>query len=346
MLTEAQQSQIDWPFREYDGPHSPGCALGIIYRGQLVYGRGYGLADIARAIPNTTATAFGIASESKQFTAACIALLVGEGRLGLDNDIRQWIPTMPWFGKTITIQHLVHHSSGLPDYYDDYVRRGLIENGLSLEQLLNFALGRFDQLDFVPGDRCSYSNTGYLLLAAVVEKVSGMPFSRFLQDRILAPLGMKSTLVRDRVDMIIQGQAIPYVRGSSGGFAIKHYSNDIAPGDGKMYSTIEDLLLWDRNFYEGRIGRPGFMELMLSPGRLNDGRVCRYAFGLDLGEFAPATCAGIPVVTHGGAHGGFESIILRLPARQFSVILLCNTRDSRFKPLAYQLAGILAEEFH
>jgi CubicO group peptidase (beta-lactamase class C family) len=346
MLTEAQQSQIDRLFEEYDRPHSPGCALGIIYRGQLVYGRGYGLADRVRAIPNTTATAFGIGSESKQFTAACIALLVGEGRLGLDDDLRRWVPAVPWFGKTITIQHLVHHTSGLPDYYDDYVKRGLIENGLSQEQLLDFALRRFDQLDFVPGDRCSYSNTGYLLLAATVEKVAGAPFGRFLQERILDPLGMKRTFVRDKAEMDIPCRATPYGRDSEGGFVIKDYPDDIVPGDGKMFSTVEDLLLWDRNFYEDRIGRQGFMELMLSPGRLNDGRACRYAFGLDLGEFAPAACAGIPVVTHGGAHGGFESIILRLPARQLSVILLCNTRDNRFKPLAFQLAGTLAEELH
>lgn len=346
MLTEVQQSQIDWLFSEYDGLHSPGCALGIICCGQLVYGRGYGLADMARGILNTTTTAFGIGSESKQFTAACVALLVGEGRLGLDDDIRQWVPTVPWLGKMITIQHLVHHTSGLPDYFDDYVKRGLIEDGLSQGQLLDFALKRFDRLDFAPGDRCRYSNTGYLLLAAAVEKVSGRPFSHFLHERILVPLGMKRTFVRDKADMVIPGEATPYVRGATGGFVIKHYSNDTVPGDGKMYSTVEDLLLWDRNFYKDRIARQGLMKLMLSPGRLNDGGVCRYAFGLDLGEFAPATCAGTPVVTHGGAHGGFESVILRLPAKQLSVVLLCNVRDSRFKPLAYQLAGTLAEEFH
>jgi CubicO group peptidase (beta-lactamase class C family) len=345
MLTQAQQSQIDRLFEDYDRPGSPGCSLGIIHGGQLVYGRGYGLADLAREIPNTTATAFGIGSESKQFTAACIALLADEGRLGLDDDVRRWAPAVPQFGPTIAIQHLVHHTSGLPDYYDDYVKRGLIEMGLSQEQLLDFALGRFDRPDFVPGERCSYSNTGYLLLAAVVEKASGMPFSRFLQDRILAPLGMTRTLVRDKPDMDIPGQATPYVPGSDGGFAVRHYANDIVPGDGKMYSTVDDLLLWDRNFYHDRLGRPGFVDLMLSPGRLNDGRLCRYAFGLDLGEFAPATCAAVPVVTHGGAHGGFESIILRLPARQLSVILLCNVRDNRFKPLAYQIAGSLAEPF-
>jgi CubicO group peptidase (beta-lactamase class C family) len=344
MLTESQQSEIDRHFRDYGGPASPGCALGIICRGQLVYGRGYGLADLARGIPNTTTTAFGIGSESKQFTAACVTLLVCEGRLGLNDEVSRWMPAATRIDKRITVQHLVHHTSGLPDYYDDYLERGLIERGLSQEQLLDFALRRFNQLDFVPGERCGYSNTGYLVLAAIVEKVSGMPFCRFLRDRILAPLGMNRTWVRDKADMVIPGQATPYVRGTDGGFVVRHYSRDVVPGDGKMYSTVEDLLLWDRNFYQDRIGPPGFLELMLSPGRLNDGRMCRYAFGLDLGEFAPATCAGAPVVTHGGAHGGFESILLRLPTRQLSVILLCNVRDSRFKPLAYQIAGALAEE--
>jgi CubicO group peptidase (beta-lactamase class C family) len=115
------------------------------------------------------------------------------------------------------------------------------------------------------------------------------------------------------------------------------------PGDGKMFSTIEDLAIWDRNFYGSRIGGKRFLELMHTPGRLNDGSVCRYGFGLDMGQFSPADWAGIPLVTHGGAHGGFESLMLRLPSRRVSVILLCNTRDKRFRPAAMQIIKTICE---
>ena len=200
---------------------------------------------------------------------------------------------------------------------------------------------QYDRLDFAPGERCSYSNTGYLLLAVVVQQIAGMPFGRFLHEHILQPLGMRNTLVHDNPNMIIPRRAFAYTRGPNGGWQMNVSWNQTVPGDGKMFSTIEDLALWDQNFYEPKIGHGQFCQTMLTRGRLNDGTPCNYAFGLDLGEFAPAECCGHRIITHGGGCGGFESLLLRLPEVQLSLILLCNTRDRRFRTSAAEIVNIV-----
>jgi CubicO group peptidase (beta-lactamase class C family) len=335
--------KIDALFMEYDRPDSPGCSLGVVQDGQLVYARGYGCANLDHGIPNTPRTAFGIGSESKQFTGACIALLVEERVLSLDQGIRRWVPALPGFCGGVTLGHLVHHTSGLPDYHGapDYIAHQMDERPVRQQELVDFAIRRIDKLDFAPGARCSYSNTGYLFLAMIVQDVTGMSFARFLRQRILDPLGMHHTYVYAPEDagMVIPNRATAYAKADDGRFRMLHHWHDIVPGDGKMISTVEDLAIWDANFYGSRIGGMHFLEIMHTPGRLNDGSPCRYGFGLDMGQFARAECEGVPIVTHGGAHGGFESVLLRLPSRRMSVILLCNIRG--LKPKALAIASAL-----
>lgn len=346
MLSKSWREAVDELFADYDRPNTPGCALGMIRDHQLVYARGYGMANLDHGIANTPTTAFVIGSESKQFTGACVALLVEEGVLDLDEHVHRWVSSLPSFCREITLDHLLHHTSGLPDYHGtpDYEARQMAYRSVSQEELVDFAIHRFDRLDFAPGTRCHYSNTGYLLLAVIVQGVTGMPFGRFLRERVLDPLGMRHTCLPDDPGMVIPQRAIGYVQTGDGQYRMRHYWNDIVPGDGKMISTVEDLAIWDRNFYEPRIGGEQFIPLMHSHSRLKDGSVCRYGFGLDMGQFAPADYAGIPLVTHGGAHGGFESVIVRLPSRRLSVILLCNVRDKRFRPMAMQIAEIMVRQ--
>jgi CubicO group peptidase (beta-lactamase class C family) len=346
-LGERAQQAIDALFAHWGRADSPGCAVGIVRDRKLVYARGYGCANLDYGIPITPRTTFGIGSESKQFTGACIALLVEEGALSLEQDIRQWVPGIPAFCPCITVDHLVHHTSGLPDYHGapDYIAKQMDDRPVPQDELVDFALRRFDKLDFAPGTGCSYSNTGYLLLAVIVQAITGMSFGRFLRQRILDPLGMRQTYVYlpDEAGMVVPNRAIAYVQANDGSFHMLHHWHDIVPGDGKMISTVGDLAIWDRNFYTPQIGGERFLELMHSPGRLVDGSVCPYGFGLDMGQFAPADCAGVPLVTHGGGHGGFESLILRLPSRSLSVILLCNIRDRRFRAAARQIATMLCQ---
>jgi len=333
-------SKVDPLFAEYDRPDRPGCAVGIVMEGQLVYRRGYGLASLEHGIPNGTRIAYDIASESKQMTAACIALLVEKGLLRLTDPISRFIPGVPFHGNQITIDHLVHHTSGIPDYWDRAEAEGLEEEMSDRDASLRYGLS-YKTPDFEPGQGCRYSNTGYVLLAAVIEKVTGMRFSAFLTQAVLAPLGMCDTTVYEDRQMVIPRRASAYVKKPDGRFVLKVFWSYTTYGDGNVYSTVEDLYRWSHNFDENRLGNGRFLEIMHTRGRLQDGTLCKYAFGLDMGQFCPDNWRGESIFAHGGSNGGFESLILRIPSRHFAVIQLCNTRDRGLKPMTFDIADAL-----
>ena len=332
--------RVDSLFAQYDRTDSPGCALGIAMDGELVYERGYGQASLEHGIPNGPQIAYDIASESKQMTAACIALLIEDGVLQLTDPISRFAPEVPFNGDKITIDHLVHHTSGIPDYWDRAEAEGREEEMSDRDSSLHYALS-YKSPDFEPGEACRYSNTGYLLLAAVVEKVSSMRFSSFLKPAVLEPLGMNDTTVYDDRRMVIPRRASAYVKKSDGHFALKVYWNYTAYGDGNVYSTVKDLFRWDQNLYDNRLGNGRFLDIMHTRGRLRDGTLCKYAFGMDMGQFCPDNWRGEPIFAHGGGNAGFESLILRIPNRRFCVIQLCNTRDKSLKPKTFAIADAL-----
>ena len=333
-------AKIDSFFVQYDGSDSPGCALGIGMDSKLVYTHGYGQANLEHGILNGPQIAYDIAPESKQMTAACIALLVEDGLLKLTDPISRFVPEVPFNGDQITIDHLVHHTSGIPDYWDRAEAEGLEEEMSDRDSSLQYALS-YSQPDFEPGQACRYSNTGYVLLAAVVEKVTSMLFSRFLTQAVLTPLGMQNTTVYEDRRMVIPHRASAYMRKPGGHFALKMYWNYTTYGDGNVYSTVEDLFRWDQNLYSSRLGKGRFLEIMHTRGRLWDGTLCKYAFGMDAGQFCPDNWRGEPIFAHGGSNAGFESLILRIPSRRFCVILLCNTRDSSFRAKTLAIADVL-----
>lgn len=328
-------AKVDPVFAEYDRPGRPGCAVGVVCGGQLVYGRGYGLANIAQGVPNGTRIAYNIGSESKQFTGACVALLIEQGLLGRADPINRFVPGIPFGGSEITIDHLVHHTSGLPDWWERAEAEGCLEALLETgdrDQVLRYALS-CTQPDFEPGQACRYSNTGYLLLAAVVEKATAMDFRAFLSDAVLRPLGMDDTAVFGGRGMLTSQMSDAYREKPGEGFVSKVYWNYTAYGDGNIYSTVEDLSRWNQNLDEGRLGKGRFLEIMHSGTRLRDGSLCRYAFGIDGGQFGPSHWRGEAIYAHGGACGGFESVLLRIPGRRLAVILLGNTRGVKRKAL-------------
>lgn len=336
-------AQVDSLFAQYDRANSPGCALGVVMDGKLVYTRGYGQASLEHGIPNGPQIAYDIASESKQMTAACIALLIEDSLLHLTDPISRFVPEVPFNGDRITIDHLVHHTSGIPDYWDRAEAEGREEEMSDRDSSLQYALS-YSRPDFDPGQACRYSNTGYVLLAAVVEKVTSRRFSDFLTQAVLVPLGMNNTTVYEDRRMVIPHRAIAYVKGPEGRFALKMYWDYTAYGDGNIYSTVEDLFHWDQNLYASRLGKGRFLEIMHTPGRLRDGTLCKYAFGMDAGQFCPDNWHGDPIFAHGGSNAGFESLILRIPSRRFCVILLCNTRDPSFKPKTSTIADAFLGE--
>jgi CubicO group peptidase (beta-lactamase class C family) len=340
-------ARVDRLFSPWDKPQSPGCALAVIQNGEIILKKGYGLANLDHDVKIRPNTVFRIGSISKQFTAASIQILHKEGKLSLDDSIRKYVPEMPEYDWPITIRHLIHHTSGIRDYEWLQYFKGEHSNQAehNNEDIIEL-LARQKGLEFRPGDEFSYSNSGFTLLATVVERISGMPFSRFVKARIFEPLGMKNTLIYDDNTMIIKNRATGYLKGENG-FAVNETLNE-STGDGGVFTTVEDFFLWDRNFYEDKIVEPGFMKSLLQVGKLNDGRPVvyehrgfryEYALGLALTNYK-----GLRAVCHGGSYVGFRSAYVQFPDQRFSVICFGNL--SNFDPmnLCYKVADIFLGE--
>lgn len=330
----AQRVEVDALFSRWDRPDSPGCAIGVIRDGRLVYQRGYGMANLDHSIPISGKTVFYIASTSKQFTALSIAWLAARGRLSLTDDIRRYIPELPadWAG-VVTVGHLVHHTSGIPDFFTLMPHAGRrLEDTTSDEEILAL-LARQTQLNFQPGDQFQYSNSGYFLLGLIVSRVSGRSLREFAEETFFRPLGMADTRFHDDRTAVVPRRATGYVP-RAGGFGVFATLFDRV-GDGGLLTTIDDLVKWDRNFYDRAVGGEAMIRLALTPGRLNDGTELDYAFGLFLREHR-----GLPTVSHGGIYNGFRAELLRFPTRKLSVACLCNLYNIDASRLAQDVADI------
>ncbi|MGD8869408.1 MAG: serine hydrolase domain-containing protein [Gemmatimonadales bacterium] len=333
VVRSPDESDVDGLFQRFDG--GPGCALGVIHEGELVFSRGYGYANLDYDIPIRPKTIFDIGSTSKQFTAAAIVLLAQRGKLSLDQDVRDIIPELPDYGEPITIRMLIHHTSGVRDYLTLMSLAGLsFENVFQEDDGLEL-LARQRELNFPPNTEYLYSNSGYLLLAVVIRRVSGLSIGEFLASEVFEPLGMKNTFVYEDRFQVVKNRATGYAPDGDGSFVIDHYFNFELGGDGQVYTNVEDLLLWDRNFYDPVVGGPDFLEQMHGRGVLANGDTLDYAFGLEIGEYK-----GLPVVSHGGAWGGFRSHLLRFPQQKFSVVCLCNVANANPGRLTRQVADL------
>ena len=312
------EERVDQLFAEWDRPDSPGCALGAIRDGELVYKNGYGAGDLEAGTPLTPQSVFYIASVSKQFTAACILLLEQQGKLSLDDDIRRHVPEMPQYEEPITLRHLVHHTSGLRDYLDllELAGRNFAEafdnaDGMAI-------LCRQRELNFKPGEKHLYCNSGYKLMAEIVGRVSGLALRPFAKREIFAPLGMAHTHFDDDNSPAVENRVLSYRPDAETGF-VPLEKNFTIVGSGGLLTTVEDLLLWDRNFYEPKVGGDSFVETMQRCGTLNSGEELDYTAGLVVGEYK-----GLRLVHHSGSMLGFRTIMARFPAQKFTVVLLGN----------------------
>src|SRR5580704_16938069 len=329
--------QVDKVFEKWDKADSPGCALGIYKGGQIAYKRGYGMADLNDDVPITPATVFHVASMSKQFTAASIVLLAQQGKLSLDDDVHKYIPELPDFGERITIRHLVYHTSGLRDQWS---LLGLAGWRYSLDLITDgdvmSVMTRQKDLNFKPGERHVYCNTGYTLMGLVVKHVSGLSLREFTTKNIFEPLGMTHTHFRDDHAEIIKHDALGYEQdGKDKPFRMSLTNFDTA-GATSLHTTVEDLQLWDENFYHPRVGGPELIQQMLERGKLNSGELQDYASGLVLGTYK-----GLPTVDHGGADAGYRSDLIRFPEQHFSTAVLCNFANTNPSALARQVADIV-----
>jgi len=326
---------VDKIFAEWDKPTSPGCALGVLQGGRFVYERGYGMANLDYDIPNSPSLVYYVGSDSKQFTAASIALLALDGKIGIDDDIRKYIPEMPDYGTPITINHLIHHTSGIRDIY---VLMSL--GGLRLEDVFSDSeavalIARQKELNFRPGDDYLYSNSGYFLLAQIVKRVTGKSLREFADERIFQPLGMTHTHFHDDPGHVMKGRAMSYEADGHGSYRISYLQNFDKIGAGGLYTSVEDLRKWDENFYTHRVGGDALQRLIHTRGVLNKGDTIAYAFGNNV-----TTYRGLSVDEHGGSLMGYKAEILRFPEQRLSVLMTCNLGSINPGPLSEQVAEV------
>ena len=332
--------RIDALFARWDRPDSPGLAVGVIRDGELVYQRDYGMADLDHDIAIGPDTKFFIASMSKQFVAACVHLLAMDGKLSLDDDIRRHAPELPDYGQPITLRHLLCHTSGLREYTALMSLSGLrpLQDYVDNRSILRL-LARQRGLNAPPGVEHAYCNSGYVLLAEVVERVSGAPLRDFCRTRIFEPLGMTDTGLDDDFTRIVKRRATSY-RPAADGFHRFVKSYDVY-GDAGLWSTVEDLARWDRNFYDPIVGGPELAARMLEPGRLADGTQLHYASGLAHWRYR-----GLDALIHGGLAMGFRSQMMRFPAQRATIICLMNVLTISTTDLCQQVADVvLADHF-
>jgi CubicO group peptidase (beta-lactamase class C family) len=332
--------KVDQLFSPWNKPDSPGAVVAVVKDGAVVLERGFGMANLEYDIPITPATVFDIASVSKQFTGMAIAMLAVQGKLSLDDDIRKHLPDVPDFGKTITIRHLVHHTSGIRDWPRIFGVAGRRwEDVISFEDILMMVRHQ-RELNFEPGAEHLYTNTGYNLLAQIVAKVSGLSFSEWTRKNIFEPLGMHDTHFHDDHSAIVKNRACSYAPGAPGQF--KNVGNDLtAVGSSSLYTTVEDLVKWVLNFEHGKVGGPEVIERVHRQGVLNSGKTVDYAFGVSMAEYR-----GLKRVAHSGGWAGFRAYLARFPDQRFAVIVLSNLRTFTPGEKAMQIANLyLAEHF-
>jgi CubicO group peptidase (beta-lactamase class C family) len=332
---DAMEDQIDKLVLQTVKPDGPGCAILVVEDGKIVFQRAYGIADMETGRPITTATAFNIASVTKQFTAACIALLAEEGKISLDDDIRKYLPEMPAYEAPVRIKHLIHHTGGVRDSVLLSFLKGLPVDETYDEPVRLDLLARQKELNFRPGEEHSYSNSGYFLLGVIVRRVTGMPVGEYAEKHLFAPLGMTHTSYHRDPARIGKDFAVGHVPDGAG----KYRRTYVAPenrdfGDDGIYTTVEDMYRWDQNFYKNKVGGENFNTLLQTPGTLNNGDRLTYAFGLSIGEHG-----GLRTVSHQGGSLGYNAFILRFPERKFSVICLGNYALNTTK-LSYEIADL------
>ena len=332
-----REARVDEVFKEFAAAGSPGCTVGVYQDGKPILTRAYGMANLDHDVKLTPASVFHVASVSKQFTAAAILLLAQDGKLSLDDDIRKHLPDVPDFGKTITIRHLINHTSGLRDQWSLLGLAGWrYSRDLITDDDVMSLLTKQKDLNFTPGERHLYSNSGYTLLAVIVKRVSGKSFREFTTERIFAPLGMTNTHFRDDFTEIVKNQAYGYTR-QRGGFKVSTTNFDTA-GATSLMTTVEDLVKWDANFQQPIVGGQALVTGMIERGVLNDGRKIDYAVGLSHG-----THRGLTSISHGGADAGYRAALLRYPDQRFGVATLCNLAQTNPTLLAQRVAEVYLE---
>ena len=317
-ISDSQYQQIDSLFVNWNKPNHPGGTIGIMHNRKTVFSKAYGLASMEYLVPNSTGTTFNTGSVSKQFTAMGIVLLHQLGKLSVDDDIRKYLPELPEFDQTITIRHLLHHTSGLRSLHAMLGLAGWRGDDFRTNEDLNRFMKNQRDLNFEPGEEYLYCNTGYMLMVNIIEKVTQEKFPDWMEESIFKPLGMTKTYVENNYNRIVPNNATSYYKGETNEFerAVEYWGYI---GSGNMHSTSDDLLRWLTNFYDPKAGWEAHFKMLQSLDKFNNGGENTYAFGVRIRNFN-----GVKSVGHGGAIGGFRSNVITYPEEELSIVILTN----------------------
>jgi len=322
-------SKVDSLFSDYRTDKTPGASVMVIRDGEPVLVRSYGWADVENDVRIEPATNFRLASVSKQFTATAVLMMVEEGRLDLDDSIRSYFPNFPAFADAITIRHLLQHTSGIEDYepiYGDRFPEQILDRGVV--EIIAGTEGTY----FPPGSEYRYSNSAYAVLAVLVENLSGMEYTDFLEQRIFAPLGMSNTVAYRRGENEVPHRALGYKVSKTTIESADQSAWSAVLGDGGIYSSVEDLFKWDQALYDGGLLSHELRAASLTPG-LED-----YGFGFRIDEYR-----GHRRYHHSGSTSGFRNFMQQFPDDRLSIIVLTNRAEPDVQPLAEKIADLYLE---
>ncbi|WP_291721426.1 serine hydrolase domain-containing protein [Bernardetia sp.] len=353
-ISSQTENSIDSIFKSYDEGNSPGFAIGVIKENKILYNKGFGLANLDYKIPISSESAFSIASVSKQFTAACIALLIIEGKLSLETPVSDFVPSLKKYRDTIKVKHLIYNTSGITDCYKLKRPNGIswiTFNYFDIDYCIDVSL-QSDTLAFIPETKWDYTNVNYMLLTKIVEKVSGLPFREFAKKKLFDPLGMNSTFIHDDITKVIENRVTPYnprskpyveayrnegIFVSNEGQWIQHHRNTPHYGGSGVVTTMNDLLKWSQNFFTKEFGGDAFYNLMHTTGIFKHGKN-NQAFGLHLDKYK-----GRDVFSWDGGDYGISTQIIRFPKQKVAIIILSNMGNGRAFEKANKVAEIMIE---
>ncbi len=347
--------KIDALFKDFNNKNSPGYAIVITKGNRVLYKKGYGMANLEYDIPISPQSVFSIASVSKQFTGAAIALLIMDGKLSLDDDASQYLPALKKYPHKIQVKHLLYNTSGIQDCYHLPRSSGKswsTFNYFDIEEAIATSLKQ-DTLLFTPGKQWDYCNVNFMLLAKIVEKVSGKKFRDFMQERIFKPLNMNQTLVNDDITNVVKNRVIPYnyrtpehikayngvgIKLNQQGKFIQHWRTSPHYGGSGVMTTVEDLAKWSINFYNKKFGGQKFYDLMHKTLKFEHPRD-NQAFGLYIGNFN-----GRQIVAWDGSAGGISSQFMRFTKEGVGIACFSNLGTGRASEKVNQIADILIAE--
>ena len=333
-----EADQIDAVFKAWGNREVPGASLGIFKDGEILYSKGYGMANLEYNIPNDANSVFRIGSTSKQFTAACIVLLESEGKLSFDDPLSKFYPEFPEYAKKITVRHLLNHTSGIRDYLQLAYLKGYDDDTHYKDAEIMSWLVRQTSLNFEPGEEYLYSNSGYWLLGQIVEKASGSNMADYARNNIFRPLEMRDTHFHNYHNRIVKNRASGYAPHSSGAFMISMTTLDMI-GDGGIFTSINDIKKWDDAYYNSEVLPADFWEKMTTQGVLNNGETIDYALGVFIEDYK-----GVKAIRHGGAFVGFRAELVRFPEHNLSIAVFANRADASPWDMADAVADILLKD--